>query len=127
MENNFEEFEEGPVESTAKRVHVTLNRRGNLFLNRYAIEAMGEPDAVTLMYDKRRKAIGLTRASVSKANAFVLKKKDRERSSGRLLYAANFCRRHSIKLTKTLAFTGAKVKDGILILDLHEVAKVSRQ
>jgi len=67
MEWNWEDFEQGPVESNTERIHVTINRRGNLFLNRNAVEAMGEPDAVKLMYDRRRSTIGVVRAPLAEA------------------------------------------------------------
>ena len=125
MELNWEEFEEGPVEANSKRLHVSINRRGNMFLNRHAIDAMGEPQAVVLLYDRRRSIIGLKPASSNRHNAYRLKRKNR--ASGRVLYSSNFCRRFAICPDETLGFTAAEInKDGILILDLNEVRAVRR-
>lgn len=124
--NDFEVFEQGPIEQSAKRIYVTLNGRGNFYLNRRAIEALGEPDAVTLMYDRRRSIIGVTRAPVERQNAFRLKRKERGQGS-RMVYAANFCRHYSINPDETLRFTAAEVnKDGVLVLDLNEVRVVKK-
>jgi len=128
MEWNWEDFAQGPVESNTERIHVTINRRGNLFLNRNAVEAMGEPDAVKLMYDRRRSTIGVVRAPLDRRDAFRLKRKERKRGGGRMLYAANFCRYYSICPDETLAFLAAEVnKDGVLVLDLNEVRAVSKK
>ena len=48
MELQFIEFEQGPREQTTDRIHVTITRRGEIFLNRRALEALGEPDSVAL-------------------------------------------------------------------------------
>ncbi len=127
MEMNWEEFEQGPEKNPAEIIHATLNTRGNIFLNRRAIEAIGEPDHVVLMYDRRRSTIGIKSAPSSRQNAYRVKRKEK-RNSGRLIYCANFCRFHQIRPDTTLAFTAAEVdKQGILILSMHEVRSVKRK
>lgn len=127
MERQWEEFAHGPVVQNSERIHATINRRGNLFLNRLAVEALGEPDSVVLMYDRRRSTIGITRAPSSRQNAFRLKRKERNRNGSRMLYAANFCRFYSISPEETLAFTAPEIdKNGVLILDLNEVKSVRK-
>lgn len=65
---------------------------------------MGEPDAVILFYDRRMQTIGIKRATLSKQNAYRLKLKEAEKTSGRMLYAGNFCRHYNIRPDTTLAF-----------------------
>ena len=123
MERQWKEFEHGPVVNHSERIHVTINRRGTVYLNRRAFEAMGEPECVILLYDSRRSTIGISRAPASRRNAFRLKHKDLQGSGGRIVYASNFCRFNHIRPQETLAFTAAEVdKEGVLILDLNEVA-----
>jgi hypothetical protein len=43
MDVNLELYEEGPVEWTRERVHVTLSKDFHLFFNRWAVAALGEP------------------------------------------------------------------------------------
>jgi hypothetical protein len=124
MEWNWEELEHGPMDANPKRLHVTIDRRGHLFLNRHAIEAMGEPDAVTLIYDRRRSTIGLKRSPLDKPNAYRLKRKSR--SKAKMLYISHFCRHYSICPDETLAFAAEVNKDGVLILDLNEVRSARR-
>jgi len=127
MEMNFEEFEHGPVVKASERMHASICRRGTLFLNRRVIEAIGEPDYVVLMYDRRHSVIGVAPATSSRPNAFRLKPKERKRSAARVLYASNFCRFYGISPDTTLAFTAPEVnKDGVLILDLNEVRPIKR-
>jgi hypothetical protein len=127
MDWNWQEFEQGPAPKQGKGIYVTINKRGNFFLNRTTLEALGEPDAVVMMYDKRRSTIGIKRAPLDRENAYRLRPKENKRSTAKMLYAANFCRFHHIRPDETLRFTGAEVnKDGILILSMHEVRSVKK-
>lgn len=127
MERQWEEFEHGPIQKHAERIHVSINPRGNLYLNRLAFEAMGKPESVVLLYDRRQSMIGLRAAPAGRENAFRLKRKDPGPSGNRVIYAANFCRFYHIKTAETLAFTTAEVdQQGVLILDLNKVEPVRR-
>lgn len=121
MELQWEIFEDGPAVQSTEQIHVTINRRGNLYLNGRTLAAMGEPDAVVMMYDRRQQTIGIQRSPLDRRNAYRLRCKDRD-NKGRVLYAANFCRHYHIKPDQTLAFTNAEVdKNGVLVLSMHEV------
>ena len=127
MEMQWEEFEPGPVEQNTDRIHASINRRGNIYLNRRAFKAIGEPELAVLLYDRRRSTIGITRAPASRRNAYRLKRKNSNGSASRVIYAANFCRHYGIDPEETLAFLAAEVdKNGVLILNLNEVAPVRR-
>lgn len=127
-DGEWEEFELGPVVSNSGGVYATLNRRGNIYLNRTAFEKLGEPEQVVLLYDRRRSRIGITRAEAAKRNAFRLRRKDAGRSGSRVIYAANFCRHYRIKTDQTYAFPAAEVdRQGILILDLNSVSPPPRR
>jgi hypothetical protein len=122
---NFELYEDGQVERSRDRVHVTLNKECRIFFNARALEALGGPDGVALMYDVRRKAIGVM-PSLNRKHAYRLRVKD-PRTRGRVITARNFCRHYEIKPEETLEFPEASVnKDGILVLDLHTVKKARR-
>jgi hypothetical protein len=126
MEYNPEEFEDGQPVETGKRIHLTINRHGKIFFNFRAIEALGVPDGVTLLYDRRKSIIGVKPTPLNRTSAFKLRSKDAANSRGREISARNFCRRFSNCPDETLAFTEAKVTDGILILDLNEVRSVRK-
>lgn len=125
MERKWEIFEDGPANPEGERIHVTLSARRNFYLNGKALEALGDPDAVLLMYDRRYQTIGVSRTSIDKRGAYRLKPKERGRSGGRMLYAANFCRAFGVRPDETLSFFDASVdKDGVLVLDMHSVKPV---
>ena len=126
MDFDWEEFEEGQTYGTTNRIHVTINKDCKLFFNRRAIEALGTPDGVSLMYDRRRSVIGVKPTPLNRENAYRLRQKQRK-YTGHLIAAKNFCRRFSICPNETLAFTTAEVRDGVLILDMNEVRSVKKQ
>lgn len=127
MELKWEIFEDGPAIKTTEHIHVTINRRGQLYLNGRTLAALGEPDAVVMMYDLRQQTIGIQRSPLDRRNAYRLRRKDRD-NNGRVLYAANFCRHYHIKPDKTLAFTNAEVdKNGVLVLSMHAVRTHERK
>ena len=127
MEMKWEYFEDGPVENRSERIYVTINKRGNFFLNRRAIEALGRPDLVVLMYDRRRSTVGIAAATRSNPAAFRLKKKELNGYGSRVLYASNFCRKFAIRPDETLHFPAAEVDNaGVLVLDLNEVRSVRK-
>ena len=127
MNVDFEIFEAGPEVKNTDRVHVTIDKLGHLFLNRHAVAAIGEPDGVTLMYDKRRSIIGVMPSALNQQRSYPLRKKDKRTSRGRCVNAMNFCRKYKIAPSETLAFLSSEVNNnGILVLDLNDVRSVKK-
>ena len=127
MDNfEFQFWEPGQVVRTKEIVHVTLNKELKFFFNARALEALGDPDGVSLMYDPKRQVIGVLPSSLSRPHTFRLGKKGNH-VSGRTITAGNFCRHHGIRPDATLAFRSASVnKDGVMILDLQDVRTARR-
>lgn len=124
MEVNFELFEEGQVRGTSERVRVTLNKEFKLFFNRRALEALGDPDGVALLFDRRLQVIGVMPSALNRQHAYRLRPRHRA-SSSRVISARNFCRHYGINPTETIEFPTAEVnKDGILMLDMQGVRAV---
>ena len=124
---NWENFDDGPVRSTKERIHITLNGEGKIFFNKKAWEALGSPDGVALMYDRRQKLIGVRASLLNRRETYLLRRKQRK-FSGWVINAANFCRRFGINPSETLAFSDAKVdNDSVLLLDLNEVHSVKKR
>lgn len=127
MEYQFEEFTALPEEQVIDRIYATINKRGNIHLNRRAVEALGQPERVVLLYDMRQSTIGVARAPEHRPNGYKLRRKDKAGRS-RIIYAANFCRHYHIQPEATTVFTDAKVnKEGILILNFREATTVRRK
>src|SRR5215208_1566269 len=92
MDLNWENFEDGPVRSTKERIHVTINNEGKIFFNKKAFEALGSPDGVSLMFDRRRMVIGVKATPLTQRSSYLLRKKQRK-FSGHVINAMNFCKR----------------------------------
>ena len=122
---NWENFDEGPVRSTKERIHVTINSQGKIFFNKKALEALGSPDGVALMFDSRQKVIGVRASPYNRRETYLLRKHPNH--AGRKISAMNFCRRFKVRPDGTYAFTTADVNnEGVLVLDLNEVHSVSK-
>ena len=127
MNLDFEIFEAGPVATNRDRLHVTINKNGHIFSNRLMLEALGEPHAVMLMFDRRRKIIGVMPSQLYTPHSFPLKNKQSKKSRGRMVYANNFFRHYSIRPSETIAFVSPEVNNnGILVLNLHDVRSVKK-
>ncbi len=125
MLEDWEEFAMGPIPSKADRVYVSVNYKGQFLLSKGAFQALGEPQAVALLFNRWLFKIGIRPCSPFAPNAFPLK--PRQKAHSRLIHASTFCRNYGIKPPHTLAFHGIEVdKDGILTLDLTKTSRVSR-
>lgn len=126
MEVDFELFEEGQRGRTRDRVHVTLGKDYHIYFSGKAVEALGRPDGVALLFDRRRKIIGVMPSALNREHAFELRKK-RNMGAGRVISAKNFCEHYEIVPTETVAFPQAEVnRDGVLVLDLQKASSVKR-
>ena len=124
---NLELFEEGEVGRSRDRVHVTLHKTGHIYFSGKAVEALGRPDGVALLFDRRQKVIGVMPSALERKHTYRLRTK-RCMGAGRMIGAKNFCTKYQIKPAETVWFPKASVnKDGILLLDLHHAASASRR
>lgn len=127
MQVNFELFEEGQADQkTGERLRVTLNKDCRMFFNARAMEALGAPDGVALLFDRRRQIIGVMPSALNRKHAYRLRPQHRGLRS-RVITVRNFCRHYEINPSETVAFPDAEVnRDGILVLDLHAASAVGR-
>lgn len=125
MLEDWEEFSVGPLPSKADRIYVSVNYKGQFLLSKGAIRALGEPQAVTLLFNRYLFKIGIRACSPFAPNAYPLK--PRPKAHSRMIHASTFCRNYGIKAPVTIAFHGIEMdKDGILTLDLTKTSRVSR-
>jgi len=108
-----------------KHVYVTLNPGGNLCLNRYTFERLGEPEAAVLLFERSTQTIGVQSAKLTEADAFPVCRKTKK--PGRVIHAARLIREWNIQLPYGVHFHRANFNtDGILILDLRETRRAQR-
>ena len=123
MEYKWEVHMAEPGRSIRDRILVTINSKGSFYLNAFALKALGDPDAVQLMFDRRLKVIGMHRTSIEKKGAYLLRRKSPHRSVvTKYFYATSFCKKFKIQPKETMLFVDAHVDaNEILILDLNQV------
>lgn len=120
MISRWEIYEEGETKPFSDRVHVSINRKGVMFVNGNAYQKLGKPEAVVLLFDRKEKIIGLNPAPTSVKGAFRLK--DHSKGRHRIINAAPFCRKFGIRIDATSAFVQPRLdSDGILLLDLKSI------
>ena len=121
MIRQWDEYTAGPTKPRDERLHVTLNQKGVIFLNRKMHEVLGRPAAAILLFDRRNGLIGIRPANAK--HAFPLKKKSV--GTGRIIHASPFCRHHGIKIDGSVVFNDLELeKDGTLTLALHTATNV---
>lgn len=70
MLDQWEVFTAGPTKPKEDRLYLSLNQKGQILINRNAIEALGSPEAVELLFSKPTTKIGIRRVSPKESNAF---------------------------------------------------------
>ena len=91
---------------------VTLRARGDLVLNQAAMDALGNPPRVRLLFQPERRAIGIRAAAANDERAFPVSK------SG-LVKAEAFAEHYVISLASDLRYR-AVVDGDMLVFDLTE-------
>ena len=118
MSDEWEEFQEGS-RSRESQPTVSLSPRSELSLNRKAIELMGNPMSVVMLFDRPRSRIGLRPSMGDVPNSYRLKRKpDKTRSRPCVIHLRAFCKAFDIRTKRTIRFTTPRSENGILVLDL---------
>src|SRR5436309_14126762 len=116
MKADWQELPRGDVSPALAGIHVTLNRRGYIVLNRVAHKRLGEPQAMLILFDRVNNRIGLRAANPGLRNAYPIAKYGRH--GGRLVRAYRLLAEHAIDLPETVEFPDARIdEDAVLILD----------
>lgn len=117
----FEKFTGGPTVAKKDRVHVTLNPKGRILLNRKVYDLLKRPEGVFLHYSREDDTIAIEPTSPRLAGAFPVVSKD----SYFLIHASPLCRHYGIRITTTEKFIHPDIQNGILLLKLGETITVS--
>ena len=94
-------------------------------MNRYAFDALGRPEYVALMFDRRGHSIGMRPAAALTPNVFEVKPKSKD--INRIVRAMPFIRKFDMKFDSTVRFRDASFEDGVLVLNLRSIAPVVRR
>jgi len=104
-------------------VYVTMNRKGEITLNKTAYKRVGEPSAFLIFYNRPNSLIALKPTAAALRNAYPVRKHGQR--GGRVVRAFRLLTEFGIKLPDTVEFPEPEIDlDGQLILDLR-TARVS--
>ncbi|MFT3742719.1 MAG: hypothetical protein QM785_00360 [Pyrinomonadaceae bacterium] len=125
MIDQWEEFTGGAAQPKEKRLHVSLNTKGQFLLNKNVLDALGNPEAVRLFFSETTKRIGIQAAEAITPHAFPVR--PRVLAHSRMIHASPFCRNYGLKVKGTIAFNRIEINnEAMLILDLAHTSRVSR-
>lgn len=120
VERKWKEFRNERPRST-NGLYVSVNQRGIILLNRQAFAALGNPEAVSLLFDAENYTIGLRPVEPFLDTSFPVV--SRGVSGNQLIRALPFVKANKLKLGYTIKFLNPVMEDGILILDLNMTAR----
>lgn len=110
----FEVFDKKAAPS-GKEPWVTMQRRGNFSLNAKAVELLGKPEAVELLYNRDEKLVGFRSATLGAPRAYPLR---RQGESGACMIAGRaFTQNYKIATAEARRFK-PEIKEGAIIIDL---------
>jgi hypothetical protein len=101
--------------------YASINRRGEIVLNRAARDLLNGANYVHLFYDAEKKQIGIAWPKMGdhSLKTFTLRRHGRGGRS-RVIYARRFFRRFGITIDETIFFTDLRVEPGpTVVLDLR--------
>ena len=120
---NFEEFVgRGVRHSTGPAI--TLQASGIFALNEAAVEALGQPQSVVLLYDRDARVVGFRPADPSVKHAYQVRKDPRSPSS--LVTGRAFCRAHAIPTDRGRRYQ-ATMRGDVLTIDLKDEPVIPRK
>ncbi|HMT08638.1 MAG TPA: hypothetical protein PKA82_11590 [Pyrinomonadaceae bacterium] len=119
IRRSWEVCERANVESRWTSNYVSLNRLGDIVLNRVAFKYLGEPEAVQLLYDRDSHTIGLKPVGSDADHAFPVR--PRGNRGGYRIRANRLMREFGISLDETLMFRNTiRDRNGIMILNIND-------
>jgi hypothetical protein len=115
---DFELFTERHTTTPTSDLLITLQKLGRAFtFNHAAYEALGEPDALELYFDKGRNVIGFHPANPETKHAYVVRKAHGAKSY--FISARSFITRFGIDAEITRRYRGQKIGN-VLAVDLTQ-------
>lgn len=112
----FERFTRSMVPSRSQP-WVTIQKRGNLSLNRSAFVALGSPESVELLYDRDAQVIGMRKTFATDADGVHVRSTPRSTNGPWLVSALAFTKFYGIDTSETRRWP-AHLDGDILCIDL---------
>lgn len=115
---DFEVFTRRMVPMT-KQPSVTIQKRGLISLNRSAQVALGEPEAIELLYDREQKIVGIRPVDPKEPHAYPLRAQGGKTDGTYLIAGTAFTKYYGISTEISRRFV-AEMQDGVLCIDLNK-------
>ncbi len=112
----FEVFDKRSA-TASKNPLVTIQKGGYFSLNRAAYQAMGEPEAVELLFDREEQLIGFRPADPTSPRAFPVRSQGKHSPSTLMITGRAFTKYYDIDASTARRY-GVEMRDGVLVLDL---------
>ncbi len=123
IDSDFEKFHGGPTLASRDRLHVTIGKKGLLYLNNNTHRLLGRPQAVYLHFNRAKEIIAVQPASPRMPEAFPV----REKREGFSIHATPFFRHFGICIDRTERFIRPDInEEGALLLELKYMAIATR-
>ncbi len=116
---SFEKFRRAAATAAGQPL-VAIHSRGIFAMNQMAYEALGEPDACELFYDRENRIIGLRGAPRRAPDAYTVRHHTRYSHQ---IAGKSFLSFYEIPEEATGRRYGAELVDGILTVDLKQDAE----
>jgi hypothetical protein len=124
INRKWEEYDGAPKDRHQGRMHITLNSRGTLRINRVALEKLGDPEKVKLLFDHANKAIGIRPAVETDRHPYTLR--TYRNGSHREVQINGFLRHYNAATTRTIRYLNPEIDNwGVLVLDMNQVEPVA--
>ena len=109
---------------SVKHPLVTLQGSGTFSMNEASYNAVGRPDQVELLYDKKAQIIGFRPASDESPHSYPIK----PQQNGKTFQTGGraFCAYYDIEIGKARRFAGEMI-DGVLAIDLKGEARDAKR
>lgn len=115
---NFETFTKR-MAPLAKKPYVTIQKRGTISLNAAAHAALGEPEAVELLYDRDERIVGLRAVSREAEHAYALRPQAGKSVGPYIVSGTAFAKYYKIDTSVSRRWV-AQLEGDILCIDLKE-------
>ena len=119
-EREWEKFYGGPLDKYDDRVYVTINRKGQIYMNRQTYHLIRAPSHIVFYFSRRRAAIMVVPSGNAMAESFPVKRKQ----VGYVVHASPFCRHFGIRTETTEQFVRPDIDDRKIKLDLTQTVTV---
>ncbi|MDQ2959078.1 MAG: hypothetical protein M3Y42_19245 [Actinomycetota bacterium] len=100
---------------------VTIQKRGTISLNKSAYAALGEPEAVELLYDRDERVIGLRPAEPTLEHAYPVRSATGKGAGPFVISAIAFTKFYDIDTGESLRWQ-AQLIENVLCIDLDSTA-----